>query len=206
MASTNRFRPRLLSSDDPCSAAPSLLTSFIYLLLGIFGLCAFIRSYGMFFWALIVVFDAFGPSLTSASGPNATYPYANSNQTSPPRYPSPWSSGVADWSESYQQARTFVGQLTLLEKVNLTTGVGWQQERCVGQTGAIPRLGFRSLCMQDSPMGVRLSKCVVRCLRHVLIVFSRLQLGLPWWHHDRRDVRPWSDVPAWLCHGIGAPG
>lgn len=31
----------------------------------------------------------------------------------------------------------------------------WEGERCVGQTGAIPRLGFRSLCMQDSPLGVR---------------------------------------------------
>lgn len=28
-------------------------------------------------------------------------------------------------------------------------------ERCVGQTGSIPRLGFRSLCLQDSPVGVR---------------------------------------------------
>ena len=31
----------------------------------------------------------------------------------------------------------------------------WQEDRCVGQTGALPRLGFRSLCMQDSPLGVR---------------------------------------------------
>lgn len=31
----------------------------------------------------------------------------------------------------------------------------WETERCVGQNGAIPRLGFRSMCMQDSPVGVR---------------------------------------------------
>jgi len=31
----------------------------------------------------------------------------------------------------------------------------WEEERCVGQNGAIPRLGFRSMCMQDSPVGVR---------------------------------------------------
>lgn len=31
----------------------------------------------------------------------------------------------------------------------------WEGERCVGQTGAIPRLGFRSMCLQDSPLGVR---------------------------------------------------
>lgn len=34
----------------------------------------------------------------------------------------------------------------------------WQSERCVGETGSIPRLGFRGLCLQDSPLGVRLSK------------------------------------------------
>ena len=45
--------------------------------------------------------------------------------------------------------------MTLLEKVNLTTGVGWQGEKCVGNVGSIPRLGFRALCLQDSPLGVR---------------------------------------------------
>ena len=43
----------------------------------------------------------------------------------------------------------------MLEKVNLTTGVGWEGEKCVGNTGGIPRLGFKALCMQDSPLGVR---------------------------------------------------
>ena len=36
----------------------------------------------------------------------------------------------------------------------------WQSERCVGETGSIPRLGFRSLCMQDSPLGVRFADYV----------------------------------------------
>jgi hypothetical protein len=31
----------------------------------------------------------------------------------------------------------------------------WESEACVGNVGSIPRLGFRSLCMQDSPLGVR---------------------------------------------------
>lgn len=31
----------------------------------------------------------------------------------------------------------------------------WQSERCVGQNGAVPRLNFPSMCMQDSPVGVR---------------------------------------------------
>ncbi|EOO03200.1 putative beta-glucosidase 1 precursor protein [Phaeoacremonium minimum UCRPA7] len=77
---------------------------------------------------------------------------------SEPFYPSPWADPNANgWEDAYAKAKDFVSQLTLLEKVNLTTGVGWQGEQCVGQVGSIPRLGFRSLCMQDSPMGVRLS-------------------------------------------------
>ncbi|KAK5087326.1 hypothetical protein LTR16_008059 [Cryomyces antarcticus] len=65
--------------------------------------------------------------------------------------------GSGGWAAAYQKAQAFVSQLTLIEKVNLTTGVGWEEEQCVGNVGAIPRLGFRSLCMQDSPVGVRLT-------------------------------------------------
>ena len=70
--------------------------------------------------------------------PDTTYPdYVNENpvvvagsnsyQTSPPKYPSPWTGGVADpsWQDAYAKARDFVSQLTLEEKVNLTTGTGW---------------------------------------------------------------------------------
>lgn len=45
--------------------------------------------------------------------------------------------------------------MTILEKVNLTTGVGWEGEACVGNTGSVPRLGIRALCLQDSPTGIR---------------------------------------------------
>ncbi|RAL59327.1 hypothetical protein DID88_006932 [Monilinia fructigena] len=77
---------------------------------------------------------------------NTTYPGAvdpaiaggaRFNQTSEPFYPSPWMNPNTG------------------EKVNLTTGVGWEGEACVGNVGSIPRLGFKSLCMQDSPVGVR---------------------------------------------------
>lgn len=44
---------------------------------------------------------------------------------SPPFYPSPWMDPEADgWADAYAQARDFVSQMTLLEKVNITTGVG----------------------------------------------------------------------------------
>ncbi len=44
---------------------------------------------------------------------------------SDPFYPSPWMNPDADgWKDAYAAARNFVSQMTLLEKVNLTTGVG----------------------------------------------------------------------------------
>jgi hypothetical protein len=46
--------------------------------------------------------------------------------TSAPFYPSPWSTpGTVGWEDAYVKAKEFVSQLTLLEKVNLTTGVGY---------------------------------------------------------------------------------
>ncbi|KAI5251760.1 putative beta-glucosidase [Aureobasidium subglaciale] len=91
--------------------------------------------------------------------PGSEVPYAVAgaqfNQTSPPYYPSPWGTGAGEWASAYEKAIAFVSQLTLAEKVNLTTGVGWESELCVGNTGSIPRLGFKALCLQDSPLGVR---------------------------------------------------
>lgn len=50
---------------------------------------------------------------------------AKFNQTSEPFYPSPWMNPhTGGWEEAYVKAKDFVSQLTLLEKVNLTTGVG----------------------------------------------------------------------------------
>lgn len=44
---------------------------------------------------------------------------------SAPFYPSPWMDPDADgWADAYAQAKDFVSQMTVLEKVNLTTGVG----------------------------------------------------------------------------------
>jgi hypothetical protein len=45
--------------------------------------------------------------------------------TSDPFYPSPWMDPNADgWQDAYAKAKAFVSQMTLAEKVNLTTGVG----------------------------------------------------------------------------------
>jgi beta-glucosidase len=45
---------------------------------------------------------------------------------SDPFYPSPWMDPNADgWQAAYAKAKEFVSQMTLMEKVNLTTGVGY---------------------------------------------------------------------------------
>ncbi|KAF2156266.1 glycoside hydrolase family 3 protein, partial [Myriangium duriaei CBS 260.36] len=103
----------------------------------------------------------FGSPFPDTTYRNATSPNpavaagAQINQTSPEKFPSPWGTGAGDWSAAYQKAKAIVSQMTLEEKVNVTTGVGWEGERCVGNTGAADRVGFPSLCLQDSPLGVR---------------------------------------------------
>ncbi|KAL2848609.1 glycosyl hydrolase family 3 N terminal domain-containing protein [Aspergillus pseudodeflectus] len=91
--------------------------------------------------------------LTAASVASAQDDLASS----PPYYPSPWATGQGEWAEAYNRAVQIVSQMTLDEKVNLTSGTGWSLERCVGQTGSVPRLGLGSLCLQDSPLGIRFS-------------------------------------------------
>lgn len=48
-----------------------------------------------------------------------------------------------------------MSEMTILEKVNLTTGTGWGSGPCIGNTGSVPRLSIPSLCLQDGPNGVR---------------------------------------------------
>lgn len=53
---------------------------------------------------------------------------------SPIVLPAPPVTGTADWASAVAKAKKFVGGLTLLEKINVTTGVD-VLARCVGQTG-----------------------------------------------------------------------
>ncbi|KAK4569518.1 hypothetical protein LTR86_003281 [Recurvomyces mirabilis] len=63
--------------------------------------------------------------------------------------------GRAEVWTNYQRAAELVGQMSLPEKVNITTGIGWSMGMCVGNTGPVDRLGFPSLCLQDGPLGLR---------------------------------------------------
>ncbi|OAT09586.1 beta-glucosidase [Blastomyces gilchristii SLH14081] len=72
-----------------------------------------------------------------------------------PWYPSPRGGTVQSWTESYEKAQELVGRMSVVEKVNVTTGVGWQMGLCVGNTGPASSVGFPSLCLQDGPLGIR---------------------------------------------------
>lgn len=64
------------------------------------------------------------------------------------------SPGYGNWSAAYEKARKFVCNLTITEKVNLTTQTGTGASYGYS-LGIIPRVGFRGLALDDSPTGVR---------------------------------------------------
>ncbi|EAW08763.1 beta-glucosidase [Aspergillus clavatus NRRL 1] len=70
-------------------------------------------------------------------------------------FPSPKGGTLKHWEESYRKAQSLVRNMTLIEKVNITTGTGWQMGMCVGNTGPAELVKFPSLCLQDGPQGLR---------------------------------------------------
>ena len=64
------------------------------------------------------------------------------NYDSPPYYPTPKGGWIGDWAASYEKAAAMVAQMTLAEKVNVTTAIGWQMVRIPrpGPCGAACRL------------------------------------------------------------------
>ncbi|KAL5520254.1 hypothetical protein ACEPAG_9467 [Sanghuangporus baumii] len=62
------------------------------------------------------------------------------------------------WTAAWARARDLISGLSVEEKVNFTTGVGWQGGRCVGNVPPVPLDGsgtWQGLCLEDSPLGVR---------------------------------------------------
>ncbi|GAB7360059.1 hypothetical protein MBLNU230_g7581t1 [Neophaeotheca triangularis] len=102
---------------------------------------------GLFFLTLLMLLSAGGIWVYKAGSPN--------EGQSAPWYPSPQGGNSQEWRESYDKAASLVDQMTLVEKVNVTTGIGWSMGLCVGNTGPVDRLGFPSLCLQDGPLGLR---------------------------------------------------
>ncbi|CAN8102085.1 unnamed protein product [Discula destructiva] len=62
-----------------------------------------------------------------------------------------------DWTAAYSKANTALAKLSLQDKINIVTGVGWSNGPCVGNTQAVPSIDYPELCLQDSPLGVRLA-------------------------------------------------
>ncbi|CAK7209782.1 hypothetical protein SBRCBS47491_000557 [Sporothrix bragantina] len=81
---------------------------------------------------------------------NDTYFYGES----PPVYPSPNMTGVGVWAISYNRAVALVQNMTLEERVSLTTGTS-ASNGCSGNIPAIPRLNFTGMCLSDAGNGLR---------------------------------------------------
>lgn len=56
------------------------------------------------------------------------------------------------WSEAESEAKRLISNMTLEEKVSMTTGIA--QKYCTGMNGGVPRLGIPSFCLSDGPTGV----------------------------------------------------
>ncbi|WVQ97414.1 hypothetical protein IAU59_004527 [Kwoniella sp. CBS 9459] len=61
------------------------------------------------------------------------------------------------WHKAHSKAAAYLSDWTIEEKVALTTGLGWEQGRCLGNIGEIPSRNFSGLCAMDSPLGIRLT-------------------------------------------------
>ncbi|KZV61087.1 glycoside hydrolase family 3 protein [Peniophora sp. CONT] len=103
------------------------------------------------------VSGSYEPFPTPSSEPAIPGVYPATDPKSPPPVASPFV--VPDfapaWAKAHKKAAALVAQMTLEQKVNVTTGVGWQNGRCVGNTPAIEELEYPGLCLQDAPVGIR---------------------------------------------------
>ncbi|KAI0639272.1 beta-glucosidase [Trametes polyzona] len=62
-----------------------------------------------------------------------------------------------EWKAAYAKARPIVAKLSNADKASLGTGLGLIGGPCIGSTAKISAIpGFSGLCLQDSPVGVRL--------------------------------------------------
>ncbi|KAJ7025486.1 beta-glucosidase [Mycena alexandri] len=94
------------------------------------------------------------PSSTTAS--TATSTASTTSSISSSSAPSGAVLNVSpQWAAAYAKASPAVAKMSLQDKVNLATGVGWENGHCVGNTPAVSSIAFPGLCLEDSPVGVR---------------------------------------------------
>jgi beta-glucosidase len=53
-----------------------------------------------------------------------------------------------EWQVAYVKAKAAVAKMSLQDKVNLATGVGWGNGKCIGNTPAVSSIRFPGLCLQ----------------------------------------------------------
>ena len=105
---------------------------------------------------VIVILILLGGLIGVLSGSGLyVYKTAPLDGLSPPWYPTPLGGTQKSWQESYRKAALMVEKMSLVEKVNITTGTGWSQDLCVGNTAPAISVGFPPLCLQDGPLGIR---------------------------------------------------
>ena len=82
--------------------------------------------YGRFSNTTLVIFALFAGVVVTLLGGGGLYVYkaAPVDGQSPPWYPTPNGGTVEAWQESYAKAKDMVERMTLVEKVNITTGTG----------------------------------------------------------------------------------
>ena len=116
-----------------------------------------VKQYANTAVALLASLASLVPQSQAAAADNSTGVITSDSYfygQSPPVYPAPRAKGTGDWSHANAQATAFVKAMTLDEKVNFTSGTT-SDTSCVGNVGAIERLGFPGMCLQDAENGVR---------------------------------------------------
>ncbi|PSR83398.1 glycosyl hydrolase family 3 N terminal domain-domain-containing protein [Coniella lustricola] len=97
-------------------------------------------------------------ALSVALSPSVAANYILTNDTwfygqSDPVYPTPQQDATGSWQASIAKAKAMLEQMTMDEKINITSGVT-PSNGCSGEVGPIPRLGFPGMCMVNSGNGV----------------------------------------------------
>ncbi|TFL07851.1 glycoside hydrolase superfamily [Pterulicium gracile] len=95
------------------------------------------------------------------------------------------------WKTAYERAKQHIADYSLEEKVNVATGVGWEQGRCVGNIPAIRNWG--GLCLQDAPSGIRFAD-------HVTSFPAGVNAAATW---NRRLIRERADAMGREFRGKG---
>ncbi len=104
--------------------------------------------------ALVAVALAFSGAIGSSAAPSSPHYLDDifARDSGVHSYTGPYTTGGPAWANGFAKAKSLLDQMTVEEKVNITTGY---TGKCVGFTGTAPRVGLNALCLQDGPAGVR---------------------------------------------------